>query len=197
MKRYLLAVAGGAAGAAAFIFGLWVLALPAATRLAEGHPGLASWVQAIGALAALAALFIAQRMDHWNARQTRIAEDERLGIEEAERLNMIIAQARVTLDHCQERSQRGGWSDATTGYSAAQLQADLRLMEGVDIRRLPGRFVVAVYFKTRQALIAAAHQVELVRVALPAQPSPAFFDAARTIVIEAVADLAPWVPERR
>jgi len=72
MKQHFQSIAGGLAGAAVLIGLIWLLALPSVVGFADGHNGVAAWVQAVGSvLAIVAAIWI----DRGSARRAREATD--------------------------------------------------------------------------------------------------------------------------
>lgn len=158
---------------------------------------LPAWVQAVGSIAAILAVFVIQRRDHaFNAKQNAQDAADR-STAEAEGVNLLIAEANVVVEGCVSRSQNRAWTGATAAYALAQLEANIRMFETIDFKILPGRLSVAAFFRSRQALIASRRQVEMIIGGLPVQPTSTFFDPPRDILREQLEIIAHYVPERR
>lgn len=175
---------------------LWVAAPDHAVARALGTESFAAWLQAIFSVVAIIAVFAAQREDHRHDRQLREDEQRDREAAECEALNLVIAQSRVTLDHCADRSERQGWNRATALFSLAQVETDLELLKQIDFKTLPNRKVVSVYFRAGRALLSARRQLEMVLDFLPEQYREDFFDAPAETMRSLTGVLAPYVPKQ-
>lgn len=158
---------------------------------------LPAWVQAVGSIAAILAVFVIQRRDHAFDGKQHAQDAADRSAAEAEGVNLLIAEGMVVVDACVKRCRSQRWSEATAAYALAQVEANIRMFDTIDFKILPGRLSVAAFFRARQALIASQRQVEMVLAGLPRQPAPDFFDAPNAILSEQRDILSHYVPERR
>lgn len=150
----LISLAGGALGAGAVLLVVWVFNLREVVAFADDHAGLAGWVQAVGAVLALGALFLAQRLDHKNARNQRL-EDAAERRKHAARASITAAKfltaAVAAVAGFQEKTAKDKWAAGQVALFRTDVSAAIAILRDIDRGALPSEAAVVAVVNLLQA----------------------------------------------
>ena len=134
-----------------------------------------AWVQAVGSVGALAALFIAQRIDHANARGVRAEEARernqrlaRASLTAAKFVTASIAAARNSQADVDDR----GWIGELVELQLIDLEAAMAALRDVDRGSLPDEQAVVAVVNLAQAGHVTGLLLRTIREDIDAGKSP-------------------------
>jgi hypothetical protein len=192
--RFFVGLLGGVLGAVIVIIIASRLDLPISVRVSEVRDGLAAWVQAVGSILALVAIFLVQRWDHKETGRLREIES-RAERERFARASMTSAKFLVaaidSLVTVQKQLNGVGWMRSHVDLHRANLSAAMSSMRAIDHGRLPNERAVVAHVN----LIQAGYSTELMldaieRVILEnVQPSGMPFESIRAGAGKSLDDL--------
>ncbi|WP_426018956.1 hypothetical protein [Brevundimonas sp. DWR2-3-1b1] len=141
----------------------------------DAHDG-AAWVQAVGSVAALFALFVAQRLDHARDAEVVAKTVEQDTADQAEALLLLATPIQVEVGGAQALSQAGDWSVASARIKKANFASLLKMIEAVQLHKLPGRRAAVAAMAARMACIQLIEHLSEIEEILPTQPDPNVLD---------------------
>lgn len=169
VMRNLSAIIFGALGAIIVIAVAAFLDLPIVLKVSAVRDGMAAWVQAIGALIALAVVFVAQRLDHRETRSQRDA-DRRERREGYARTSVTTAKYLVAsiaaLENTQASLAVNAWPTSLLQLLKADLGSAIASLKVIDRGQLPSEEAVIASINLMQAGYTAEVHIAAIEKAL-------------------------------
>jgi len=167
-------------------------------EVARGEVG-AAWAQAIFSVAAIIALFVAQRMDHEKAESARQAEKSDASELQVEALLQVTAAVFVFAKTAQKHSYEMIWTEANARRRLRELESLMSFVERIDFARLRTRRDFASLMATRKMItVMEAHLGKMVEELKASRiPKMTLFDSSVAVLEKEVDYLTTQTAHRR